>query len=58
MLNNLSKFMNLIKQNEESKKNLHDAFHKELERKADKFEVIADYLGKGLFNKITLITEN
>jgi gas vesicle protein len=53
-----SNFMNLIKQNEESKKNLHDAFHKELERKVDKFEVIADYLGKGLFNKVTLITEN
>ena len=50
--------MNLIKQNEESKRTLHDSFHKELERKVDKFEVIADYLGKGLFNKVTLITEN
>ena len=50
--------MNLIKQNEESKKNLHDSFHKELERKVDKFEVIADYLGKGLFNKVTVITDN
>jgi hypothetical protein len=46
--------MNLIKQNEESKKNLHDQFHKQLERSVDKFEVIADYLGKGLFNKIKL----
>ena len=50
-----SNFMNLIKQNEESKKNLHDTFHKTLERSADKFEVIADYLGKGLFNKVNLI---
>ena len=50
--------MNLIKQNEESKKNLHDAFHKQLERNVDKFEVIADYLGKGLFNKVTIVTNN
>ena len=47
-----SNFMNLIKQNEESKKNLHDTFHKQLERSVDKFEVIADYLGKGIFNKV------
>lgn len=53
-----SNFMNLIKQNEESKKNLHDAFHKSLERNVDKFEVIADYLGKGLFNKVMLITDD
>ena len=50
--------MNLIKQNEESKKNLNDSFHKQLERSADKFQVIADYLGKGLFNKVMLITDN
>ena len=50
--------MNLIKQNEESKINLHDAFHKSLERNVDKFEVIADYLGKGLFNKVMLVTDN
>jgi vacuolar protein sorting-associated protein 11 len=49
--------MNLIKQNEESKRNLHDAFHKQLERSVDKFEIISEYLGKGLFNKIMLVTE-
>lgn len=53
-----SNFLNLIKQNEESKKNLHDAFHKSLERSVDKFEVIADYLGKGLFNKVMLVTDD
>lgn len=50
--------MNLIKQNEESKKHLHDAFHKQLERSVDKFEVIAEFLGKGIFNKVMLVTDN
>lgn len=54
----LSNFMNLIKENEESKKNLHDEFHKQLERSEEKFKVIAEYLGKGLFNKVTLVTDN
>ena len=48
----------MIKQNEESNKNLHDTFHKLLERSVDKFDVIADYLGKGIFNKVLLVTEN
>ncbi len=52
------KFMYLIKQNAASKENLHDAFHKSLERSIDKFEVIADYLGKGLFNKPMLVTDD
>jgi hypothetical protein len=49
--------MSLIKQNEESKKSLHDTFHKQLERNVDKFKVIAEYLGKGIFNDVTLIEE-
>jgi hypothetical protein len=47
--------MNLIKQNEESKKNLSESFHKQLERNVDKFEVVAEYLGKSLFNKVKLV---
>ena len=50
--------MNLIKQNEDSKKNLHESFHKQLERSVDKFEVVAEYMGKGIFDKVILVTDN
>ncbi|RNA18522.1 vacuolar sorting-associated 11 -like protein [Brachionus plicatilis] len=53
-----SNFLNHIKLNEESKKTLHDGFHKQLERSIDTFEVIADYFGKGLFNKTLIVPES
>lgn len=46
-----SNWINLINQNQENKENLNELFHKKLERNVDKFEVIAEFLGKGLFNK-------
>ena len=52
-----SNFRNLISQNEEGKRNLHDSFHKSLERSNDKFQVIAEYLGTGLFNKVMVVTD-
>ena len=53
-----SNLINLINQNQDSSINLHESFHKQLERSADKFEVIAEFIGKGLFNKHTVITDN
>jgi len=51
-----SNWISLINQTQESKENLHESFHKQLERTNDKFEVIAEFLGKGLFNKMSLMS--
>ncbi|XP_059608812.1 vacuolar protein sorting-associated protein 11 homolog [Phlebotomus argentipes] len=36
----------------------HDAFHNLLDRSAEPFSIVADYFGRGLFNKIVIVEEN
>jgi len=46
-----SKLMDIIRAQEQSR-NLHEQFHHQLERAQDGFSVIADYYGRGVFNKV------
>jgi len=43
--------MDIIRAQEQSK-DLHEQFHHQLERAQDGFSVIADYYGRGVFNKV------
>ncbi|CAG2230700.1 PEP5 [Mytilus edulis] len=51
------KIMDIIRAQEQSK-DLHEFFHNQLERSQDGFSVVADYFGRGVFNKVTLITDS
>ncbi|XP_064459798.1 vacuolar protein sorting-associated protein 11 homolog isoform X2 [Ornithodoros turicata] len=51
-----SKVLDIIRSQEQAK-DLHEQFHHQLERSDDGFSVVADYFGKGLFNKVTLLTD-
>ncbi|XP_041030262.1 vacuolar protein sorting-associated protein 11 homolog isoform X2 [Carcharodon carcharias] len=42
---------------QEQKQDLHDKFQHQLKCSKDGFSVIADYFGRGVFNKLTLITD-
>ncbi|XP_048036590.1 vacuolar protein sorting-associated protein 11 homolog [Megalobrama amblycephala] len=42
---------------QDQKRDLHDHFHRQLKCSNDGFSVIADYFGRGVFNKLTLITD-
>uniref|UniRef100_A0A4W3J9W8 Vacuolar protein sorting-associated protein 11 homolog n=1 Tax=Callorhinchus milii TaxID=7868 RepID=A0A4W3J9W8_CALMI len=42
---------------QEQKRDLHDTFQHQLKYSKDGFSVVADYFGRGVFNKLTLITE-
>ncbi|KAG1669413.1 Vacuolar protein sorting-associated protein 11 [Nymphon striatum] len=42
---------------QEQVRDLHEQFHHQLERAEDSFSVVADYFGRGVFNKVTLITD-
>uniref|UniRef100_A0A2C9MAP2 Vacuolar protein sorting-associated protein 11 homolog n=1 Tax=Biomphalaria glabrata TaxID=6526 RepID=A0A2C9MAP2_BIOGL len=50
------KIMDIIRAQEQSK-DIHEFFHNQLERAPDGFSVVADYFGRGVFNKVTLITD-
>eukprot|EP00795_Rhopilema_esculentum_P008547 gene8547-14548_t len=50
------KVMDIIKAQEHNK-DLHEQFHHQLERSADGFSVVADYFGRGVFNKVTVLTD-
>ncbi|KAK2167121.1 hypothetical protein LSH36_32g21058 [Paralvinella palmiformis] len=50
------KILDIIRAQEQSR-DLHEQFHHQLERAQDGFSVIADYFGRGVFNKMTLITD-
>lgn len=50
------KLLDIIRAQEQSK-DLHEQFHHQLERAQDGFSVIADYYGRGVFNKVTLVTD-
>eukprot|EP00794_Sanderia_malayensis_P012216 gene12216-13473_t len=50
------KVMDIIKA-QENNKDLHEQFHHQLERSADGFSVVADYFGRGVFKKVTVLTD-
>jgi hypothetical protein len=43
---------------QEQSRDLHDTFHSQLERAEDGFSLVADYFGRGVFNKLTVITDS
>ena len=43
-----------IIQAQQQGRDLHETFHNQLERAQDGFSVVADYFGRGVFNKVTL----
>uniref|UniRef100_A0A8D8W8X9 Vacuolar protein sorting-associated protein 11 homolog n=1 Tax=Cacopsylla melanoneura TaxID=428564 RepID=A0A8D8W8X9_9HEMI len=45
-----------IIQSQEPSKSLNEVFHSDLEKADDPFGVVAKYLGRGVFNKLTLVT--
>ncbi|XP_019628396.1 PREDICTED: vacuolar protein sorting-associated protein 11 homolog [Branchiostoma belcheri] len=51
------KILDIIRAQEQHKE-LHEQFHHQLERAPDGFSVVADYFGRGVFNKVTLITDS
>ncbi|KAL4227956.1 Vacuolar protein sorting-associated protein 11 [Mactra antiquata] len=52
------KIMDVIRQQEHGR-DLHETFHNQLERSVhDGFSVVADYFGRGVFNKVTVITDS
>uniref|UniRef100_A0A4W4G2E4 Vacuolar protein sorting-associated protein 11 homolog n=1 Tax=Electrophorus electricus TaxID=8005 RepID=A0A4W4G2E4_ELEEL len=42
---------------QDQKRDLHDHFNRQLRGSNDGFSVVADYFGRGVFNKLTLITD-
>jgi len=50
------KVLDIIKAQEHNK-DLHEQFHHQLERSPDGFSVVADYFGRGVFNKVTVLTD-
>ncbi|XP_004856813.1 vacuolar protein sorting-associated protein 11 homolog isoform X1 [Heterocephalus glaber] len=50
------KVMDMIRA-QEQKRDLHDQFQHQLKCSNDSFSVIADYFGRGVFNKLTLLTD-
>jgi acetylornithine/succinyldiaminopimelate/putrescine aminotransferase len=43
---------------QEQSRDLHETFHSQLERAEDGFSLVADYFGRGVFNKLTVITDS
>ncbi|XP_061416593.1 LOW QUALITY PROTEIN: vacuolar protein sorting-associated protein 11 homolog [Lethenteron reissneri] len=43
---------------QEHSRDLHETFHHELQHSSDGFSVVAKYFGRGVFNKITLVTDS
>ncbi|XP_033330810.1 vacuolar protein sorting 11 [Megalopta genalis] len=50
------KLLDIIKAQEQSK-DLHEIFHSLLDRAEDPFSLVADYFGRGVFKKLTVITD-
>ncbi|CAO2635328.1 Vacuolar protein sorting-associated protein 11 homolog [Lemmus lemmus] len=50
------KVMDMIRA-QEQRRDLHDQFQHQLKCSNDSFSVIADYFGRGVFNKLTLLTD-
>lgn len=56
-LPNNKKILDIIKSQEQIR-DLHETFHSQLERAEDGFSLVADYFGRGVFNKLTVITDS
>ena len=50
------KVLGIIKAQEQNRDH-HEHFHDQLERADDGFSVVADYFGRGVFNKVTIVTD-
>ncbi|MEQ2204058.1 Vacuolar protein sorting-associated protein 11 [Xenoophorus captivus] len=50
------KVMDLLRA-QDQKRDLHDHFNRQLRTSNDGFSVVADYFGRGVFNKLTLVTD-
>ena len=46
--------MDIIRAQEHGR-DLHETFHNQLERAQDGFSVVADYFGRGVFNKVNFL---
>lgn len=55
-LPNNKKLLDIIKAQEQSR-DLHETFHSLLDRAEDPFSLVADYFGRGVFKKFTVIAE-
>ncbi|XP_034252535.1 vacuolar protein sorting-associated protein 11 homolog [Thrips palmi] len=55
-LPNNKKIRDLIKAREQNR-DLHDTFHDQLDKAEDGFSLVADYFGRGVFNKLTVVTD-
>ncbi|XP_024946618.1 vacuolar protein sorting-associated protein 11 homolog isoform X2 [Cephus cinctus] len=55
-LPNNKKLLDIIKAQEQSK-DLHETFHSLLDRAEDPFSLVADYFGRGVFKKLTVIID-
>jgi len=55
-LPNNKKLLDIIRAQEQSK-DLHETFHSLLDRAEDPFSLVADYFGRGVFKKLTVITD-
>lgn len=42
---------------QEQNRDLHETFHDQLDKAEDGFSLIADYFGRGVFNKLTVVTD-
>ena len=51
------KWLDIIKAQEQSR-DLHETFHSLLDRAEDPFSLVADYFGRGVFKKLTVITDD
>ncbi|XP_072041834.1 vacuolar protein sorting-associated protein 11 homolog [Amphiura filiformis] len=51
------KVLDIIKAQEQGR-DLHEQFHRQLEKSQDGFSVVAEYFGRGVFNKVTLLTDS
>lgn len=52
-----NKYILSVIQSQEPSKSLNEVFHSELEKSDDPFGVVAEYFGRGVFNKLTLVTD-
>ena len=51
------KWLDIIRSQEQSR-DLHETFHSLLDRAEDPFSLVADYFGRGVFKKLTVITDD
>ncbi|XP_026290082.1 vacuolar protein sorting-associated protein 11 homolog [Frankliniella occidentalis] len=55
-LPNNKKILDVIKAREQTR-DLHETFHDQLNKAEDGFSLVADYFGRGVFNKLTVVTD-